>query len=116
MKISVFHVLLAASVLVGVPTYAADVAAGKAKSDACVDCHGDVFRDAGAPAIGRRSTKGAPWPLNAQIHKRVTGLDLEINGGDLCFIFKGVDLAGSEVEFYLQFLFGLQVDDFTRCA
>jgi len=41
MKISVFHVLLAASVLVGVPTYAADVAAGKAKSDACVDCHGD---------------------------------------------------------------------------
>ena len=41
MKISVVHVLLAASVLVGVPTYAADVAAGKAKSDACVDCHGD---------------------------------------------------------------------------
>lgn len=41
MKISLFHVLLSASLLLCGPAYAADVAAGKAKSDACVDCHGD---------------------------------------------------------------------------
>jgi len=35
-------VLLSACVLVASPTYAADVAAGKAKSlDSCVDCHGE---------------------------------------------------------------------------
>jgi cytochrome c553 len=41
MKISLVPVLLSACVLIGAPTYAADVAAGKAKADDCVDCHGD---------------------------------------------------------------------------
>jgi cytochrome c553 len=41
-KISLLEVLLASCVLASGPTYAADVAAGKAKAaDVCADCHGD---------------------------------------------------------------------------
>ena len=37
-----WSVLLAACALLAAPTYAADVAAGKAKyANSCVDCHGD---------------------------------------------------------------------------
>ena len=39
-KLPIF-VLLSASMLVIAPTYAGDAAAGKVKSEACVDCHGD---------------------------------------------------------------------------
>jgi cytochrome c553 len=39
-KLPIF-VLLSASMLVIAPTYAGDAAAGKTKSEACVDCHGD---------------------------------------------------------------------------
>lgn len=41
-SLSLLQVLLAAGSLACVPTYAADVAAGKAKAEeACADCHGD---------------------------------------------------------------------------
>ena len=39
-KLPIF-VLLSAIALVAAPSYAGDAAAGKTKSEACVDCHGD---------------------------------------------------------------------------
>ena len=42
MKVCMLQVLLVAGALACAPTYAADVAAGKAKAElACADCHGD---------------------------------------------------------------------------
>ncbi len=51
--------LLAACALLAAPTYAADVAAGKAKyADACVDCHGDDGKgDDKVPAIAGLSVE-----------------------------------------------------------
>ena len=51
--------VMSAGVLLAVPAYAADVAAGKARYvDACVDCHGDDGKgDADVPAIAGLSVE-----------------------------------------------------------
>jgi len=51
-------ILLSACALIAVPTYAADVAAGKAKAaDRCNDCHGEDGKgDAKVPAIAGMPT------------------------------------------------------------
>ncbi|HEX9207722.1 MAG TPA: c-type cytochrome [Steroidobacteraceae bacterium] len=56
-KLPIF-VLLSAAALVAGPAYAGDAAAGKAKSEACVDCHGDDGKgDDENPSI-------AGWPAD----------------------------------------------------
>ena len=52
-------IMLSAGALLAAPTYAADVAAGKAKSaDSCVDCHGDDGKgDDKVPAINGLSVE-----------------------------------------------------------
>lgn len=56
-KLPIF-VLLSAVALVASPAYAGDAAAGKTKSEACVDCHGDDGKgDDENPSI-------AGWPAD----------------------------------------------------
>ena len=56
-KLPIF-VLLSAIALVAAPSYAGDAAAGKTKSEACVDCHGDDGKgDDDNPSI-------AGWPAD----------------------------------------------------
>jgi cytochrome c553 len=56
-KLPIF-VLLSAIALVAAPSYAGDAAAGKTKSEACVDCHGDDGKgDEDNPSI-------AGWPAD----------------------------------------------------
>jgi cytochrome c553 len=90
MRIALGGIVLAAAIICGIPAHAADIAAGKAKAELCVDCHGQngISETENIPSLAGQPDQFIQWQLvyfraGARRNEQMQPIVEEINNEDI---------------------------------